>query len=1240
MKILSVRFENLNSLKGTWKIDFQTSAFTDNGLFVITGQTGAGKSTILDALCLALYQQTPRLDKITQSKNELMTRGCANCLAEVEFAVKGKGYRVFWSQKRARKSASGNLQIPICELSEIDGEVLTTKSSEVLKQVIELTGLDFSRFTKSMLLAQGGFAAFLNANTADRAELLEELTGTEIYCEISKHVFEQNKQVQAELKILASQAEILEVLDIQQRAELQEQIESSQALLDDKKQQLKTAEQALQWLNKSTLLLEKISKQQEQLADSQLALDGFKPQLVAIDHAKQALAINLDFERLTNTQKQLEETTAAIEDCANKQKQITAQLIEAEQNVTLVQEQEQLQKSVHQRQMKTLNEVLLPLEIKIEETSKAEWNLQQRVQTLQTSLTAEQQKQNLAAIKLAEDQKQLSEVQQNSFSDDYVRKLSESLPVIGHLLTNYQEQQQQQLALNSQLETTATQQGSLLKKQQTSLFNIENETKKRTAKELQIAQLQQRLTECLQTIACENVVQANDKLSLVFNQQQSCSQALQLCEKRDKNSFELLNNQQQITVRETEFAQSSEQLNRLSELGKQQAQQLADLERLIEQESIIRSLDNLKIQVEQDKPCPLCGSLEHPALADYQPLQLSETQQRKEDAILLVQQTRTQYSELKGSLKAKQEQLSGLKITNEQLISDQQHLENQWLENSYLSGATYSAESYQQIKAQFKGLTTEQAQIETAAKEATSVELQLQQSTQEIQIADNHLVSLQTTSAKIATDLAQLDKDLQRLASESKAANERLEQLKTQIEEQFFYFSECAIDAIEKPSALAKFFAQPALWLTEQRKLISDQSLLKTEAQQLTEQINQQSQAIALLIQQVAQTEASLLEVGKDLVEQSSLLKQLNVQRVEQFANASQAQLRESYDKALTEKQLLLVNGEKLLQQLNVDQQGLQGQLSQLTLQHTKCVDQLGHAQNAFDNRLQNSVFASTAEFKAAYLSNEEIELLIEKQKKLDQAYLMAKTELNSVENESKAHFSLQLCDKEPEILSDEITVLSGDIERLNELYIEQKGRMQSDLRAQQKQQSLVAEQQKQKETAEQWATLNELIGKADGGKFREFAQGLTLDNLIYLANQEMANLHQRYQLQRNVDQPLALQVVDLWQANVVRDVKTLSGGESFLVSLGLALALSNLVSHKTQIESLFLDEGFGTLDANTLEVALDALERLNATGKLIGVISHVDALKERINTQIHVQKGSGAGYSQLDTQYRFIEDS
>jgi exonuclease SbcC len=140
----------------------------------------------------------------------------------------------------------------------------------------------------------------------------------------------------------------------------------------------------------------------------------------------------------------------------------------------------------------------------------------------------------------------------------------------------------------------------------------------------------------------------------------------------------------------------------------------------------------------------------------------------------------------------------------------------------------------------------------------------------------------------------------------------------------------------------------------------------------------------------------------------------------------------------------------------------------------------------------------------------------------------------------------------------------------------------------------------------------------------------------VYLANRQLDRLHGRYLLQRKQSEALELQVLDTWQGDNVRDTKTLSGGEGFLVSLALALALSDLVSHKTSIESLFLDEGFGTLDSETLDTALNALDQLNASGKMIGVISHIEAMKERIPVQIKVQKMNGLGISRLDGQFKF----
>jgi DNA repair protein SbcC/Rad50 len=163
-----------------------------------------------------------------------------------------------------------------------------------------------------------------------------------------------------------------------------------------------------------------------------------------------------------------------------------------------------------------------------------------------------------------------------------------------------------------------------------------------------------------------------------------------------------------------------------------------------------------------------------------------------------------------------------------------------------------------------------------------------------------------------------------------------------------------------------------------------------------------------------------------------------------------------------------------------------------------------------------------------------------------------------------------------------------------------------------------------QKRECVRWDFLHELIGSADGKKYRNFAQGLTFEMMIGHANRQLQKMSDRYLLIRDGTQPLELNVIDGYQAGEIRSTKNLSGGESFVISLALALGLSHMASKNVRVDSLFLDEGFGTLDEEALDTALETLAGLQQEGKLIGIISHVPALKERISTQIQVTPQSG----------------
>lgn len=244
MKILAIRLKNLTSIEGTVEVDFMAEPLHSAGIFAISGPTGAGKSTLLDALCLALYDNAPRFaasvenvnladvgdNQINQSDvRNLLRRGTSDGYAEVDFlGIDGRRYRSRWSVRRTRNKINGSLQPQTLEVKELDTEKeFQGTKKELLIQLVELVGLTYEQFTRTVLLAQNDFATFLKSKGAAKAELLEKLTGTGVYSRISQEVYARNKAAQEEVTLIQNRMNVIELMPEEELLALQKEKELS-----------------------------------------------------------------------------------------------------------------------------------------------------------------------------------------------------------------------------------------------------------------------------------------------------------------------------------------------------------------------------------------------------------------------------------------------------------------------------------------------------------------------------------------------------------------------------------------------------------------------------------------------------------------------------------------------------------------------------------------------------------------------------------------------------------------------------------------------------------------------------------------------------------------------------------------------------------------------------------------------------------------------------------------------------
>ncbi|MBB1313528.1 MULTISPECIES: AAA family ATPase [Aliivibrio] len=1225
MRILSLSFSNLNSLKGEWKIDFSASPFAENGLFAITGPTGAGKTTILDAICLALYHKTPRLGGISTSSNEIMTRGTAECSAEVEFEVKGKAYRAFWSQRRSRGKVDGNLQAATVELAEVDSEkVLATQVKKKDELINSITGLDFSRFTKSMMLSQGQFAAFLNADANDRAGLLEELTGTEIYGQISEKVHEHysaSKQKLAELKAKAEGVELLSEEDKQALIDEQTELQTNQ-----KQQQAQVAEwQAhLEWWISDT----KNQQQWQQASENnQLALDKQKSasvQLHRLAQSEPAEKLRAPYQLWQEAQTRFDELVKELKTTEQSHQQKTSDKKTLESHVTQLKQEFDSIKVENKALENLINDSVQPLDTAIAQLTQQSQEKQHQIVNLTARLEDGNKKQQGLTTTLSDIKEKLSllasYVEEHKADLQLERYLGQWKSQVSHIL----QQDKDIASLNSQLGSANAALETLLdgiNKKEAELNQaqiiVNNEVEATKCAELALQQWQDKgseaqLTEQINTLMTRyqyrvELTHTNNEYLRATKEQQM----LAAVQKTQANDIEKLD------VQRTELATQF----------KQQEQQVIDLTTLIEQEG---ELAKYRAELVKDQDCPLCGSTHHPLLEQTKLLDLSATIQRKKEA----DQKRVEIIEQGKSVR---EQLDSLKVKQDhcqsQLVQWQQTVEatqKQWatlLNTTQLTLPLGDTDSINQF------ISESEASLSALNEQAK----QLRQADDKVRVQQNQLQQVQHRLETVTTALNFDRKSHQAALQQRQDDNQKLEQLQlrqTELKQQLITEIEHAGFNAPELTQIESWFVQKEQDLQQiqhkiqqQQMLIQQQQNVQSDHAHLTEQLVEFN-----VQQQQFQTEISVLttELAK---QQAKRIELFGTQEIKTARFVMTDKLNASEQTYDVEQQKLHV----IVQELAA----LDGKLNNLKENHVSSKKLSVERSDVWKEALSHSPFETLELFQAALISEEDRQQLLSLKTEIQQAIERTIALLESAQQTKEQHYQEPKAAEWQLMPKETVETELAQVKFQSETLVKREGEIAQALRSDGErklnQKSLFDEIESYQFEYDDIQYLHSLIGSQKGDKFRKFAQGLTLENLVYLANKQLTRLHGRYELKRKASDGLELQVLDTWQGDVVRDTKTLSGGESFLVSLALALALSDLVSHKTSIDSLFLDEGFGTLDSETLDMALDALDNLNASGKMIGVISHIEAMKERIPVQIKVTKRSGLGVSELEKQYKKV---
>ncbi len=1152
MKLLKLFIKNINSLQGEFEIDFTDSRFSENPVFAIVGEIGAGKSSILDCICLGLYQRTPRVDSVAHTalnSGALVSIGTEDAYAKVEFENNGNVFRSTWSAGAVSRGDnkgsfnSGAISV-LLEKREagvfkaIEGSDKKAKHKDLINEVV---GLGFDQFSKTILLAQGSFAELLRAKESERTEIIEQLTGTSHYKEIGKAVYAFERQLKQEISELETRLDGFKqsLLTEEQLAEKNQVVEAIGQDLLEKRKQFAELEKLSALITKHTELRKKFSEAQNQ-----------EQKLLA---KEAVIKEKRELENRHNLAKELEPLVKTAED----------------QKLWLEKNQESLHKSLNAREafekdLKSTHEQLKTSFPKLKNSADIKSDCEQITEELNRLF----QGKNDASVVFRNEEKREQELKLRlRKSEQAIEKAKSRLKTLNTELSGSQKF----------LEDNPTSEELI-----TNLISDWEEANKQY--ELKISKYQgvggsgrdsKDILEVVDDFS-DDIIAERDKIVDRLNTAKAKKQTeIALWEKDEKTFAEIIILQKTAYSKQLELSklklakdkQLEEKEKKGFEIEMLKAKQKVLAEKFGHLFNENSQIEVLRSDLQEGKECPVCGSEHHPFA-------------KKENAVLL--------------------ELGKAKIEEQGIEEQLKRIEK----------------SFQDID---KELGVIDANVVSTQRQINELEESQKNKQKEL------------TKVDFSKDLSEKDllerkqAAVLQLSFDIKEAEFQQERLKMAVDQRLLKAKEVqqasvneVIKRIKPLNAFSSLSVIDFVDLQKFRKELSDAASKVKETKGL---IAAQNETIDGLRKEED-------ELKKELAIQSKLVENSKMRLTEVL---EQIQACTSVEKPIEFVNQIKISAEKLGNEMTIAKERCRVLKEQI---EEKQKEATSHDKKLFQ-ALQGSVFNSEIEVKEALMDKDKLEVIKTEIKQYENDCIQVKSIISEIQ---KALTELEKVSEEDwerkDQMVQEIGLRKAEIDQL----IEKKGAIDQELRKHNETIAAISEEaatiQAKKEAHIPYDLLNRAIGSATGDKFAKVAARYTFNKLLEFTNYHLTSLKSRYAfkpLKALSDSDEDLVVIDREMANAERLAKnTLSGGETFLTSLCLALALSDLSSQKVNLGNLFIDEGFGSLDPNACEEALTLLENLpDTTNKTVGIISHVGAIKERISNQILVEK-LGTGRSKI----------